>query len=85
MLPNNPKPAWISELLANIDHWVGRLTPGSYSSDKAGLLVGGQAPSEAVGRVPVNGRAQGKSPQLGGLLELALEKESDQHLNAYCP
>ena len=35
-LPNNPKPARISELLADLDHWVGRLTPGSYGSD--GLL-----------------------------------------------
>ena len=39
VLPNNPKPARISELLADLDHWVGRLT----------LLVGGQAPSRAVG------------------------------------
>ena len=27
MLPNNPKAARISELLADLDHWVGRLTP----------------------------------------------------------
>ena len=33
MLPNNPKAAGISELLADLDHWVGRLTPGSYGSD----------------------------------------------------
>ena len=31
-------------------------------------MVGGQAPSGAVGRVPVNGRAQGKSPQLRGFV-----------------
>ena len=34
MLPNNPKPARISELLANLDHCAGRLTPGSYGSDE---------------------------------------------------
>ena len=34
VLPNNPKQARISELLADLDHWVGRLTPGSYCSDK---------------------------------------------------
>ena len=34
VLPNNPKPARISELLADLDHWVGRLTPGSYGSDE---------------------------------------------------
>ena len=33
MLPNNHKPARVSELLADLDHWAGRLTPGSYSSD----------------------------------------------------
>ena len=33
-LPKNPKPARISELLAALDDWVGRLTPGSYGSDK---------------------------------------------------
>ena len=34
VLPNNPKPARISGLLADQDHWVGRLTPGSYGSDE---------------------------------------------------
>ena len=29
VLHNNPKPARISELLADLDHWVGQLTPGS--------------------------------------------------------
>ena len=33
LLPNNPKPARVSQLLADLDHWAGRLTPGSYSSD----------------------------------------------------
>ena len=32
VLSNDPKPATISELLADLDHWVGRLTPGSYGS-----------------------------------------------------
>ena len=32
VLPNNPKPGRISELLADLDHWVGQLTPGSYGS-----------------------------------------------------
>ena len=34
MLPNNSKPARISEQLGDLDHWVGRLTPGSYGSDE---------------------------------------------------
>ena len=33
MLSNNPKPGRVSELLADLDHWAGRLTPGSCSSD----------------------------------------------------
>ena len=33
VLPNNPKPGRVSELLADLDHCAGRLTPGSYSSD----------------------------------------------------
>ena len=34
VLPNNPKPARFSELLADLDHLVGRLMPGSYGSDE---------------------------------------------------
>ena len=34
MLPNNPKADCITELLADLDHWVGRLTAGSYGSDE---------------------------------------------------
>ena len=33
VLPNNRKPGRVSELLAGLDHWAGRLTPGSYNSD----------------------------------------------------
>ena len=58
VLPNNPKPGRVSELLADLDHWAGRLTPGSYSSDDL-LFLGGQAPSRAVGRVQFDGGAQG--------------------------
>ena len=34
VLPNNLKPARTSELLADMDHWVARLTAGSYGSDQ---------------------------------------------------
>ena len=34
MLSNNPKAARISELLAVLDHWIGRLTPRSYGSNE---------------------------------------------------
>ena len=46
MLPNNPKPARISELLADSDHLVGRLTPGSYGSDKLLFWLVAKLPRE---------------------------------------
>ena len=45
-LPNNPKPARISELLADLDHWVQRLTPGSYGSDQLLLWLVAKLPRE---------------------------------------
>ena len=44
VLPNNPKAARISELLADLDHWVGQLTPRSYGSD--------ELPSWLVAKIP---------------------------------
>ena len=46
VLPNNPKPARICELLADLDHWVGRLTPGSYGSDELLFLLVAKLPRE---------------------------------------
>ena len=46
VLPNNPKPGRISELLADLDHWVGRLTPGSYGSDELLLWLVAKLPRE---------------------------------------
>ena len=45
-LPNNPKPARISELLADLDHWLGRLTPGFYRSDELLFWVVAKLPRE---------------------------------------
>ena len=61
VLPNNPKPARISELLAD-------LTPGSYGSDELLFWLVAKLPREPTGRVPVNGRAQGEGPQLRGFV-----------------
>ena len=41
VLPNNPKPGRVSELLAGLHYWAGRLTPRSYSSDDLLFFVGG--------------------------------------------
>ena len=46
VLPNNSKPARISELLADLDHWVGRLTPGSYGSDELLFWLMAKLPRE---------------------------------------
>ena len=56
MLPNNPKPGRVSELLAGLDHWAGPLTPGSYSSDD--LLFWLEGP-RAAGRQRGEGAAAG--------------------------
>ena len=89
VLPNNPKPGRVSELLADLDHWAGRLTPGSYSSDdllfwlvaKLSRELWDECRSTAERHV----RALHYKDLCVPLLELALEKESEQHLNAYGP
>ena len=44
MLFNNPKAAHISELLADLYHWVGQLTPGLYGSDELLLCLVAKIP-----------------------------------------
>ena len=89
VLPNNPKPGRVSELLADLDHWAGRLTPGSYSSDNLLFWLVAKLPRELWDEY--RSTAERKARVLNYedlcvlLLELALEKESDQHLNAYRP
>ena len=89
VLPNNPKPGTVSELLADLDHWAGRLTPGSYSSDDLLFWLVAKLPPELWDEC--RSTAERKARSLGYedlcvlLLELALEKESDQHLNNYRP
>ena len=46
VLPNNPEPARDPELLADLDHWAGRLTPGSYSSDDLPFWLVAKLPRE---------------------------------------
>ena len=87
MLPNNPKTARVSELLTDLDHWAGRLTPGSYSSDDllfwlvAKLLQ--ELWDECRSTAERKARALNYKDLSVLLLELALEKESDHHLKSY--
>ena len=89
MLSNNPKAARITELLADLDHWVGRLTPGSYGSDELSLWLVAKIPTSVWDEC--RGTAERKARTLPYedlsvlLLELALEKGSNQHLDAYRP
>ena len=89
MLPNNPKPARITELLADLDHWVGRLTPGSYGSNELLFWLVAKLPrelwDECWSRAERKARALNYEDLSVLLLELALVRESDQHLNAYHP
>ena len=89
MLPNNPKPGRVSELLADLDHWAGRLTPGSYSSDDLLFWLVAKLPRELWDECRSTAERKARALHYEDicelLLELALEKESDQHLNNYCP
>ena len=87
VLPNNPKPARVSELLADLDHWAGRLTPGSYSSDDLFFWLVAKLPRELWDECRSTAERKARALNYEDLsvllLELVLEKESDQHLNAY--
>ena len=89
VLPNNPKPGRVSELLADLDHWAGRLTPGSYSSDDLLFWLVAKLPPELWDECRSTAERKARSLRYEDLcvllLELALEKESDQHLNNYRP
>ena len=89
VLPSNPKAARNSEPLADLDHWVGRLTPGSYGSDELLFWLVAKLPRELWDECRATAERKARALNYEDMsvlrLELALEKESDQHLNAYRP
>ena len=89
VLPNNPKPGRVSELLADLDHWAGRLTPGSYSSDDLLFWLVAKLPRELWDGCRSTAERKAGSLRYENLcvllLELVLEKKRDQHLNNYRP
>ena len=89
VLPNNAKPARVSELVADVDHWAGRLTPGSYNSDGLLFWLVAKLPRELWDECRSTAERKAKALNYEDLsvllLELALEKESDQHVNAWHP
>ena len=76
VLPDNREPARISELIADLDHLVGRLTPGSYGSDELLFWLLAKLPRELWDECRAT--AEGKARALNYedlsvlLLELAL-------------
>ena len=89
VLHKSPKPGRVSELLADLDHWAGRLTPGSYSSNDLLFWLVAKLPPELWDECPSTAERKARALNYEDLflllLELALEKESDQHLFAYRP
>ena len=87
VLPNNPKPARTSELLADLDHWVARLTPSSCRSNELLFWLVAKLPrelwDECRSTTERKMRALNYEDLSVLLLELALEKESDKHLTTY--
>ena len=87
VLPNNPKPGRVSELLPDLDHWAGPLTRGSYSSDDLLFWLVAKLPQELWHKCRSTAERKARALHYEDfcvlLLELAPEKESDQHLNNY--
>ena len=80
VLPNNPKAARISELLADWHHWVAQLRPGSYGSDELLWLVA-KIPRDVCDECPATAECKARTLCYEDLsvllLELALGKERD--------
>ena len=89
VLPNNSKSGRVSDLLADLDHLAGRLTPGSYSSDDLLFWLVAKLPRQLWDECRSTAERKARSLRYEDLclllLELALEKESVQHLNNYRP
>ena len=89
MLLNNPKAARISELLADLDHWVGRLTPGSYGSDEMLFWLVAKISRDVWDEYQAIAERSARTLTYEDLsvllLELALDRETDKLLNAYRP
>ena len=81
VLPKNLRPARSSKLLADLDHWLGRPTPGSYGSDQLLFWLVAKLPRELWDECRSTAERKARAlnyEDLSVLLfELALEKESD--------
>ena len=73
VLPNNPEPGRVSELLADLDHWAGRLTPGSYSSDDLLFWLVANLPREVWDECRSTAERKARVLNYEDLCELLLE------------
>ena len=64
VLPNNPKPGRVSEL----DHWAGRLTPDSYSSDDLLFWLVAKHPQELCDECRSTAERKPRALQLQGFM-----------------
>ena len=75
--------------MADLDHWGGRLTPTSYGGDGVLFWLVAKLPRELWDECRSTAERMARALNYEDLsvllLELALEKESNQHLNAYRP
>ena len=74
---------------ADLDHWAGRLTPRFCSSDDLLFWLVAKLPRELWDECRTTAERKARALHYKDLclllLELALEKESDKHLNNYRP
>ena len=89
VLPNIPKPDRSFELLDDWDHWVARLTPGSYGSDELLFWLVAKLPRELWHECQATAERKARPLTYKHhsvlLIELALQEESDQFLNVCRP
>ena len=79
----------MSQVLAGFDHRAGRLRPGSYGSNELLFWLVSKIPRDVWDEFRATAEHKARTLIYEDLsvllLELALEKESHQHLNAYRP
>ena len=78
VLPNNPRPRRVSELLADLVHWAGRLTPGSYSSDDLLFWLVAKLPRELWDECHSTAERKARALHYEDLCVLLLELALDQ-------
>ena len=86
VLPNKPNAARISELLADLDHSVGRLTPGCFGSNELLFWLVAKIPRDVWDKCRATTERKARTFTYEDLslllLELALVKKNNQHLNS---